>query len=492
MKQNASSAPQELREYLWAPEVHEALGERLTFFFLRTAYSTLALQEFKKILDESSLPAFSYLLFGQFDFLARVWGSPKALAQLEQKLKDFSRRFLGDCIPIPVKSISYAWAAPGSPKPDAVAAFCEKLRKLKATERCDYLQREEGSLTANRLIVATLDTRKAHPMKAFTVIRNFNIAAQSYNLMERVLTDEVRAFCDPEGKRDATLYSTRGDIHFIVRWGANDFCDLVEAILNLTETLEGEGFAALFETYFRARDVEAERENPVLLREAAKDRQAPPADDALRWEQAVSQFKDATDGRRTLFLHLTKTREFDLSVDQVEADKALRDVLASYFQESIASFTAFLAQFYSQFETKLRNRVLATHWPDVESKQASTLQEWQKLLGRTQPIATGTDAGKLVPKLALGDLLKLTRQLRPDAFDPAADRRLDDLLRLRNQVTHGTAAVDFDMFIPFLAQASACAKLLKTLEIQPKCRPGNHENDKAGNEKTDTVRNGGT
>jgi hypothetical protein len=469
MKQNASRDRQEIREHLWAPEVHEALGERLTFFFLRTAYSKLAVQEFKKILDDSGLPAFSYLLFGQFDFLARVWGSPEALAQLEQKLKDFSRRFLGDCIPIPVKSISYAWTAPGRPKADTVAAFCEKLREMKAAERCDYLQREEESLKDNRLIVATLDTRQAHPMKAFTVIRNFNIAAQSYNLMERVLTDEVKAFCDVERKRDATLYSTRGDIHFIVRWGANDFHDLVEAISNLTETLEREGFAALFETYFRATNVEAERENPVLLREAAKDRQAPPADDALRWEQAVPQFKDASDVRRTLFLQLTKTREFDLSADQVEADKALRDVLASYFQESIASFTAFLAQFYSQFETRLRNKVLAKYWPsDVESEQASTLQEWQKLLGRTQPIATGTDAGKLVPKLALGDLLKLTRQLRPDAFDPAADRRLDDLLRLRNQVTHGTAAVDFDMFIPFLAQASACGKLLKALEIQPK------------------------
>jgi hypothetical protein len=467
ISQTTSSAPGKLPEYLWAPEVHEALGEQLTFYFLRTAYSKLGLDEFKEMLKESGLPCFSYLLFGQFDFLARVWGTQDALKMLEEKLKDFSLRFLGDCVPVEVKGICYPWAS-GKPKAESVKAFCENLRQQTPEGRRQYVTGQIESLKKDHLVVERLSNRPRHPMKAFTVIRNFNSARQSYSLMERILVEQVSAFCNRQRKRDATLYSTRGDIHFIIRWGAYDFRDLVESITRLTATLEREGFAALFETYFRAANVEAEQENPALLREESGMPGAGPVDDASRWAQILPQFKEASEARKALFLHLVRAREFEITPDQVEADKALGNVLGSYFQESVAAFMAFLSHYYSQFETRLRNRILSQYWPKEEPDQSSRLLEWQNLLGRTQPIAVGVDAGRIVPKLSLGELLKLARELRSEVFDPSANRQLEDLIRVRNQLAHGTGAIDFDIFIPFLAQATTCNKILKSLEIQPK------------------------
>ena len=65
---NAAPKDQEsLEEFLWSPKVHEELGESLAFYFIRTAFSKLALEDYERILKESRLPAMSYLLFGQFD-----------------------------------------------------------------------------------------------------------------------------------------------------------------------------------------------------------------------------------------------------------------------------------------------------------------------------------------------------------------------------------------------------------------------------------------
>jgi hypothetical protein len=466
MSEIMAAEKEAVQEYLWAPEVHEALGERMVFYFLRSAYNKLALVEFKRILEESRLPSFSYVLFGQFDFLARVWGNSHAVGELEAKLREFSRRFLGDCIPIEVKRVSYFWAG-GNPKPEAVKEFVDKLRQLDPKLRFDYVHENKASLRSKHLIVEDLVKRQGHTLKAFTVIRNLNLAAQSYTLMERVISDEVVLFCKTRRRQDATLYSTRGDIHFIVRWGVNDFPELTKAITSLLAILENHGFAVLLETYFRAGNVEVERDNPVLFSETIKEQKGPVADDdERRWEELVPQLKEATVARRELFLHLTKAKEFELSPAWVKSDEALREVLANYFQESVAGFGAFMRQFYAQFETALRNWLLAWKWPADLTKQSETLQEWQILLGRTQPIATGTDSGRVVPKLSLGDLLRLARAMRPDGFDPSIERRLEDLLRLRNQLTHGTAVVDFDMFIPFLTQASACAKVLNALKTE--------------------------
>ena len=166
-------------EYLWAPEVHVALGERLTFFFLRSAYNKLAIEQLKKILEESGLPSFSYVMFGQFDFLVRVWGKAQALADLEAKLREFSRRFLGDCIMIEAKKVWYVWGHE-APTEKAVSDFSKTLATLDPLERRKHVQRQEFSLKSSGLIVDDLINRQTHQLKAFTVIRNLNLATQSY------------------------------------------------------------------------------------------------------------------------------------------------------------------------------------------------------------------------------------------------------------------------------------------------------------------------
>jgi hypothetical protein len=454
-------------EYLWAPEVHVALGERLSFFFLRSAYNKLAIEALKEILEKSGLPTFSYVLFGQFDFLVRVWGKAQALADLEIRLREFSRRFLGDCIMIEAKKVWYLWGH-DRPSEKTVSGFLKTLGALNPDERRKFVQKQNSTLKSKGLIIDEIRNRQHHQLKAFTVIRNLNLITQSYKLMEIVLKDEVKKFCNDKAQRDATLYSTLGDIHFIVRWGAKNFRDLVEAISRLIAALEDNGFAALFESYFKADTVGPERDGPVMLSEAPREQELQGANEERRWAEAVPEFKEATPDRRELFLHLAKAKEFNLSPDRVMGDQALRGVLTSYFQESIVGFGAYLSRFYSQFETGLRNRLFAEFWPSAANEQDEVLQSWQAALGKSQPLSTGTDSGKVVPKLTLGDLLKLARELRPDGFDDTTNRRLADLVRQRNELTHGTGSVDFDLFIPFLAQASACARLLNALTTKLK------------------------
>jgi hypothetical protein len=119
---------EKLPEYLWASEVHVELGERLVFYFLRTAYSKLAREELRRIIGEMKLPAFTYLLFGQFDFLARVWGTPDTHAELSEKLMELSRRYLGDCISVEVRNVFYGWS-PAKPDPEIVKVFCQRVQK---------------------------------------------------------------------------------------------------------------------------------------------------------------------------------------------------------------------------------------------------------------------------------------------------------------------------------------------------------------------------
>jgi len=466
MIKTKSIEPNAFPEYLWAPEVHEVLGEHLTFYFVRTAYSRMAQADFLRILKESNLPVFSYLLLGQFDFLVRVWASREDQKRLEEKLLEFSHRYLGDCIPVEVKGdgVYYAWAN-RRPDPNEVQLFCEKLRSQTPSGRREYVSKELKALKRSHLIVEALENRHDHEMKAFTIIRNFNLSSMSHDHMASKLREAVTEF---SGRRqDATLYSTRGDIHFIVRWGANKFETLVKAVSALIVKLEHTGFATLVETYLMASTLGCECENPLLLREVVSEGQPGQDTEKGRWAKVIPKFAEAKLERQQLFLSLIKTREFDLALDFVEKDRPLCEVIGSYFAESKNSFSAFLSQYYSQFETRLRNWLLAEFWPDEPSLNEAKVAEWSKLLAKSTGIQLGTDSGKQVPKLALGDTIRLAKHYRADAFDAALDRRFEDLIRLRNQVSHGTAVVDFDMFVPFLAQASACARLLKTLETKP-------------------------
>lgn len=466
MDRSQSPEADSFPEYLWAPEVHEALGERLTFYFIRTAYSRLAREQFTKILVDSGLPTFSYLLLGQFDFLARAWAPPEDHTRLEARLREFSHHYLGDCIPVEVKDkgVYYAWA-PDKPSSTAVKRLCDTLHRKSPSARRQYVSESWKSLKKHHLIVEALKNRDNHEMKAFTIIRNFHLSAMSHDHMALKLREVITEFSNK--KQDATLYSTRGDIHFIVRWGANDFKVLVKVISDLIVKLENAGFATLFETYLKADALGSECENPLLLRERDSEAEDEAETDKNRWSKMIPQFSEATTERQNLFLNLIKTREFDLPLDVVEKDKVLCEVIGSYFAESKNNFAAFLSQYYSHFETRLRNWLLSQFWPGERSKNTETAAQWSVLLAKSTPIQLGTDSGKEVPKLVLGDSIRLSRHYRADAFDPALDRRLEDLIRLRNQIAHGTAAVDFDMFVPFLAQASACARLLKTLEIEP-------------------------
>lgn len=127
-----------------------------------------------------------------------------------------------------------------------------------------------------------------------------------------------------------------------------------------------------------------------------------------------------------------------------------------------------MSQYYSQFETKLRRSLLQHHWPEESAKQTEVLSDWTRLLGKQGTIGLGTDGGRRVPRLTLGDVVKLAKGLRPDAFNSALERRLDDLVRMRNELTHrGSETIEFDLFVPFLGHAVAAQEVLRALEAEP-------------------------
>ena len=460
---------QPLEEFLWAPQVHEAFGEQLRFYFIRTAYSKMAAKEFEAILGQHGHPAITYLLFGQFDFLVRIWATPVAQAELEMQFKEFAHRFLGDSVPIEVPKVFYPWA---TVKPDnnRVDVFCREIQRLSSRDRGRYVLDNEHRLKTEGLIIDRMANRKRHKLKAFTIIRNLSTSPHSYKLMERVLRDEVRAFGDAGGRLlgdqpDATLYSTKGSFHFIVRWGSDDYELLSSAISDLTEKLEAEDFAALFETCFRAKPLGEEQENPGPFRSLGGV--AISAKSAL--DEVLPELSDADVVRANLVRQLVAVPDLGFSPLLISESPILREVFSSYLTSNRPAFEAFISKYYSQFETLLRNHVLKNFgWPEHESDQERVLEEWKLLLGKSQVISTGTEGGRRVPKLSLGDLVNLSRKKRPEAFDASIEARLREVLKFRNDLSHAVAAVDFHQLMPFLAQVSACSALLRGLAIVPK------------------------
>ena len=71
----------------------------------------------------------------------------------------------------------------------------------------------------------------------------------------------------------------------------------------------------------------------------------------------------------------------------------------------------------------------------------------------------------MVPKLTMGDWLLLANQKFPERFDAQTARRMQDLITMRNNLTHrGSGVIDLDYLPMFLGQAQCCALLLKAID----------------------------
>ena len=452
-------------EFVWAPEVHSAFGESLRFYFARTAYSARTHEEFATIVDGCSHAVTGYEIFGQFDFLVRSWGTKRENEHLHSKLVEFGRKYLGNCFSVEATDVFYAWAAATPPSPEDVRDFQLKLSRMCANEVTQYIGMNEKSLREKRILldgVAARLERQVGTLKAFSVVRNVALSPASFDLLNMSLRSWLREHAVDQ---DASLYKTKGDFDFIVRWSAPSFPELATQILELIKAVEADGATAIFETYFVARPAGPTRENFRLMPRVggvAQNREG----GLSGWYKVLPALGRVSKDRRDYFLSVCEVPEVGLRPAEVEADKQLRGLVESFLAEASDDFAARVMAFYSNFESRLRSEILRALWrPLPEEQRQKQLEKWAQVLGRATPIPVGSDAGERVPKLTLGDSYRIMQAEYGGLFNQQMVQVLDQLIAMRNKLGHfGTEALRLHDFETVLRQARVCSAVLGELK----------------------------
>lgn len=459
-------------EYLWHPKVHIAFGEDLRFFFIRTAYTRSASSAFGKILEEIPTSSSAYLLVGQYEFLVRSWGTFENNNLLQQRLVERSLELLGNCLEISVKQIYYPWVE-RDPVPTDVEHFVAEINCRKKTAvRHEFISSKLADLKEKKLVLARMadrEERQNDGLCAFTVIRNLKLSGESRKVIEFCLREKVMEYFGRGNGHDATLYSTADNFDFVIRWHTPDFKDFIKSLKEVILAVEDQGAATVFETYFVAERITPLRDNFAALIERVE--KPSHQDIEVEWQKVVPSLKNVAPEIAQFLRLLCASPGVNLSVDAIKENRHLRGVLEGYLSGSGDQFGALVQQYYSNFETTLRNRLVNRFWLPREADELDKLKdEWCADLNRKE-IPLGRDQGRTVPKLSLGDWLLLANQKFPERFDASTARRMQDLISMRNNLTHrGSGVIDLDYLPMFLGQAQSCARLLKAIDPseQPK------------------------